>query len=251
MTLPAKIILENVSVRYRLPKERIRTIKEFAIQSIWRRVEYEEFWGLVDVSLEVTRGETLGIIGRNGAGKSTLLKLVARIIKPVAGRFWLDGKVAPLIELGAGFDSELTGRENIFLSGSILGVRRATMQQKISEIVEFSGLQDFIDSPLRTYSTGMMIRLGFAIATTCDPDILLLDEVLAVGDANFQKKSFARINAFRENGATTLFVSHDLGKVKELCNRVLWLDRGKVAALGAAEDVVAMYEAFSRAGNSP
>lgn len=245
-----KIILENVSVRYRLPKERIRTIKEFAIQSIWRRVEYEEFWGLVDVSLEVLPGETLGIIGFNGAGKSTLLKLVAKIMKPVAGRLWVDGKVAPLIELGAGFDSELTGRENIYLSGSILGISRAEMNRRIPEIVEFSELGDFIDSPLRTYSTGMMIRLGFAIATACDPEILLLDEVLAVGDTNFQKKSLARINSFRENGATTLWVSHDLGRVRELCNRTLWLDRGKVAAFGETEEVVASYEAFSRSGNS-
>jgi ABC-2 type transport system ATP-binding protein len=245
--MQAKIILENVSVRYRLPKERIRTIKEFAIQSLWRRVEYEEFWGLTDISMQVAEGETLGIIGCNGAGKSTLLKLVAGIVKPVDGRFWSDGKVAPLIELGAGFDTELTGRENIYLSGSILGVSRAAMQPRVAEIIEFSGLQDFIDSPLRTYSTGMMVRLGFAIATTCDPEILLLDEVLAVGDANFQQKSFARINSFRENGATTLLVSHDLGKVKELCHRTLWLDRGKVAALGETGEVVALYEAANRA----
>lgn len=248
--MQTKIVLENVSVRYRLPKERIRTIKEFAIQSIWRRVEYEEFWGLVDVSMQVMRGETLGIIGFNGAGKSTLLRLVARIMKPVAGRLRVDGKVAPLIELGAGFDSELTGRENIYLSGSILGISRLEMQQRIQGILEFSELQDFIDSPLRAYSTGMILRLGFAIATTCDPDILLLDDVLSVGDANFQKKSFARINSFRGNGATTLFVSHDLGKVRELCNRTLWLNRGKVAALGETEEVVALYEAFSRSGNS-
>jgi ABC-2 type transport system ATP-binding protein len=242
-----KIILEKVSVRYRLPKEQIRTIKEFAIQSLWRRVEYEEFWGLVDISLQVARGETLGVIGCNGSGKSTLLKLVAGIIKPAAGRVWVDGKVAPLIELGAGFDTELTGRENIYLSGSILGVSRASMEARMPEIIEFSGLQEFIDSPLRTYSTGMMFRLGFAIATACDPEILLLDEVLAVGDANFQDKSFARINSFRDNGATTLLVSHDLGKVKELCNRTLWLDRGKVAALGETEVVVGQYEAANRA----
>jgi ABC-type polysaccharide/polyol phosphate transport system ATPase subunit len=245
--MQAKIILENVSVRYRLPKERIRTIKEYAIQSLWRRVDYEEFWGLTDISMQVAEGETLGIIGCNGAGKSTLLKLVAGIIKPVDGRFWSDGKVAPLIELGAGFDTELTGLENIYLSSSILGVSRAAMQPRVPEIIEFSGLQEFIDSPLRTYSTGMMVRLGFAIATACDPEILLLDEVLAVGDANFQQKSFARINSFRESGATTLLVSHDLGKVKELCHRTLWLDRGKVAALGETGEVVALYEAANQA----
>jgi ABC-2 type transport system ATP-binding protein/lipopolysaccharide transport system ATP-binding protein len=244
------IVLEDVSVRYRLPKERVRSIKEFAIQSLLRRLEYEEFWALVNVSFQVAPGEMLGIIGHNGAGKSTVLKLVARVMKPIAGRVRVEGRLAPLIELGAGFDFELTGRENIYLCGSILGISRREMQWRLPEIVEFSELQDFIESPLRAYSTGMVVRLGFAIATACDPDVLLLDEIMAVGDAHFQKKSSRRISEFRGKGATIMFVSHNLAQVQDLCDRVVWLERGRVMAWGQSREVVAAYEAFLQAGNS-
>jgi ABC-2 type transport system ATP-binding protein len=241
-----KIIFQDVSVRYRLPKERIRTFKEFAIQSLFRTVEYEEFWVFRGISLQVAPGEVLGIVGRNGAGKSTLLKLVARVMKPVQGQVGVNGRVTPLLELGAGFDFELTGQENIYLFGSILGISRKEMNQKLGKIIEFSELGDFIDSPLRTFSSGMVIRLGFAVATAIDPDILLLDEILAVGDAGFQKKSLEVIHHFRRSGVTILFVSHNLAQIRALCDKVLWLDGGAVRAWGEAPAVLEHYEASLR-----
>ena len=242
--MPSKINFHDVSVRYRLPKERIRTVKEFAIKSLWRKVEYEEFWVLNDISFQIEPGEMLGIIGRNGAGKSTLLKLVARVMKPVKGQVMVNGKVTPLLELGAGFDFELTGQENIFLFGSILGVGRKEMREKLDKIAEFSELGDFLDSPLRTFSSGMITRLGFAVATAIDPDILLLDEILAVGDAGFQKKSLGVIQKFRNSGVTILFVSHDAEQIRSLCDRVIWLEGGAVRAWGETPVVLDQYEAF-------
>jgi ABC-2 type transport system ATP-binding protein len=241
-----KIIFQDVSVRYRLPKERIRTFKEFAIQSLFRKVEYEEFWVFHDVTFHVAPGEVLGIVGRNGAGKSTLLKLVARVMNPVQGQVSVNGKVTPLLELGAGFDYELTGKENIYLFGSILGISRKEMNSKLGKIVEFSELGDFIDAPLRTFSSGMVTRLGFAVATATDPDILLLDEILAVGDAGFQKKSLEVIHNFRDSGVTILFVTHNLAQIRMLCDKVLWLDGGKVRAWGDTPDVLDQYEASMR-----
>ena len=241
-----KIIFQDVSVRYRLPKERIRTFKEFAIQSLFRKVEYEEFWVFRDITFHVAPGEVMGIVGRNGAGKSTLLKLVARVMKPVNGRVGVDGKVTPLLELGAGFDYELTGQENIYLFGSILGISRHEMNQKLGKIIEFSELGDFIDAPLRTFSSGMVTRLGFAVATATDPDILLLDEILAVGDAGFQQKSLEVIHNFRDSGVTILFVTHNLAQIRTLCDKVVWLDGGKVRAWGDAPAVLDQYEASMR-----
>ena len=238
-----KIFFQDVSVRYRLPKERIRTFKEFAIQSLFRKVEYEEFWVFHDINLRVAPGEVLGIIGRNGAGKSTLLKLVARVMKPVKGEVRVNGKVTPLLELGAGFDHELTAQENIYLFGSILGIGRKEMNQKLAKIIEFSELGEFIEAPLRTFSSGMVTRLGFAVATAADPDILLLDEILAVGDAGFQKKSLEVIYNFRRTGVTILFVSHDLDQIRSLCDRVVWLDGGGVRAWGDAPAVLDQYAA--------
>jgi ABC-type polysaccharide/polyol phosphate transport system ATPase subunit len=237
-----KIIFQDVSVRYRLPKERIRTFKEFAIQSLFRKVEYEEFWVFHDITFHIAPGEVMGIVGRNGAGKSTLLKLVARVMKPVKGQVGVNGKVTPLLELGAGFDFELTGLENIYLFGSILGISRKEM----GKIIEFSELADFIDSPLRTFSSGMITRLGFAVATAIDPDILLLDEILAVGDAGFQKKSLEVIHNFRRSGVTILFVSHNLTQIRTLCDKVVWLDGGKVRAWDDASAVLDQYEASLR-----
>lgn len=242
-----KIIFQNVSVRYRLPKERIRTFKEFAIKSLWRRLEYEEFWIFHDINFHIDPGAMIGIIGRNGAGKSTLLKLVAKVMKPIRGQVVVDGRVTPLLELGAGFDFELTALENIYLFGSILGISRKEMKEKLAKIIEFSELRDFIDSPLRTFSSGMVTRLGFAVATTLDPDILLLDEILAVGDAGFQKKSLDVIQHFRHSGVTILFVSHDLRQIRALCDQVIWLEGGEVRAWSDAAAAIDQYEAFLNA----
>jgi ABC-2 type transport system ATP-binding protein len=244
--MPPKIVFQDVAVRYRLPKERIRTFKEFAIQSLFRKVEYEEFWVFRDISFHIAPGEVMGIVGRNGAGKSTLLKLVARVMKPVTGQVEVNGKVTPLLELGAGFDYELTGQENIYLFGSILGISRKEMNRRLGKIIEFSELGDFIDSPLRTFSSGMVTRLGFAVATAIDPDILLLDEILAVGDAGFQKKCLEVIHNFRDSGVTILFVTHNLAQIRTLCDKVVWLDGGKVRAWGDAPAVLDHYEASLR-----
>jgi len=242
--MSAKIAFQDVSVRYRLPVDRIRTLKEFALKSLWRKVKYEEFWVLKNISFQVEPGEMLGVIGRNGAGKSTLLKLVARVMKPFRGQVQANGRVTPLLELGAGFDLELTGYENIFLFGSILGIGYREMRPKLPRIMDFSELKDFLDSPLRTFSSGMITRLGFSVATAVDPDILLLDEILSVGDAGFQKKSLKVIEKFRRAGVTILFVSHDLKQVRTLCDRTLWLHEGAVRAWGGTPGVLAQYEDY-------
>jgi ABC-2 type transport system ATP-binding protein/lipopolysaccharide transport system ATP-binding protein len=236
------IQLENVSVRYRVPRERIPTFKEYAIRWLRRRVGYEEFWALKGVSLDIRHGEVFGVIGPNGAGKSTLLKVVARVLRPTTGRVRVRGRAAPLLELGAGFDMELTGRENVFLNGAILGHTRADVAARFERIVDFAGVRDFIDAPLRTYSSGMVVRLGFAVATDVQPEILIVDEVMAVGDAEFQKKSAERIEGFRKNGTTILMVSHNLGAVQAMCERAMWLNQGEIQALGPAADVVRQYQ---------
>ena len=236
------IRLDKVSVRYRVPHERIGTFKEYAIRTLQRRVNHDEFWALRGVSLEVRRGEVFGIIGRNGAGKSTLLKVVSQVLRPTEGRVWLRGQVAPLLELGGGFHPELTGRENVFLNGTLLSHSRREVEARFEPIVDFAELGEFIDAPLRTYSTGMVARLGFAVATAWEPDILILDEVLAVGDEAFQRKCQARMRAFRDNGATVLMVSHNAATVHAMCQRALWLDHGAVRALGVAVEVVTQYQ---------
>lgn len=236
------IQLDNVTVRFRIPHERIPTLQEYAIRWIkQRRVRYSDFNALHDVSFTVQSGETLGIIGANGAGKSTLLKVIARVIRPTTGRVQLNGHIAPLLELGAGFDYEMTGRENVFLNGAVLGFSRKDMAQRLEHIVDFSGIGDFIDAPVRTYSSGMVARLGFAIATDVQPEILIMDEIMAVGDAEFQSKSTARINAFRNSGSTILVVSHSPGAIKALCNQALWLERGMIRQIGPANAVVDAY----------
>ncbi|MBI5033453.1 MAG: ABC transporter ATP-binding protein [Chloroflexi bacterium] len=235
------IQLDNVSVRYRVPHERYNTLKEHAIRWLERRVQYDDFWALRDVNLCIRSGEVVGIIGRNGAGKSTLLKVVSRVLLPTNGRVRLRGRVAPLLEFGAGFHPELTGRENVFLNGAILGFSRSEMESKFKGIVDFAELWDFIDAPLRTYSSGMVARLGFAIATDVDPDILILDEVLSVGDVAFQQKSAERIQSFRAAGATILMVSHSMDTVEAMCDRGVWLDHGKLMADGNPAAVVQCY----------
>jgi len=235
------ILLNNVSVKYRAPEEVIGTFKEYAIQVLKRNVRYREFMALNHIDLDVNEGEILGVIGRNGAGKSTLLKVISRVLIPTEGRVRIRGLVSPLLELGAGFHPELTGRENIFLNGTLLGHARREIKSRLPEIIEFSELGAFIDSPLRTYSSGMVARLGFSIATTWKPEILVLDEVLSVGDEAFRHKCQLRMEKFRDQGTTTLLVTHDSVTVETLCSRAVWLDHGKIKAMGAAKEVVAQY----------
>jgi ABC-2 type transport system ATP-binding protein len=235
------IDLRDVSVRYRLPHERIPTFKEFAIKWLRGRVVYEDLLALSHVSLRVRKGESYGLIGRNGAGKTTLMKVIAQVLRPTGGTVTVCGQVAPLLELGAGFDPELSGRENLFLNAALLARTRREIQRRYDAIVEFSELAHFIDSPLRSYSTGMVARLGFAIATDVEPDILLVDEALSVGDIDFQRKCMARIEDLLSRGATLVLVSHSPDAVLRLCQRVTWLEQGRVVADGPASEVV---EAF-------
>lgn len=242
---PRAVAFDQVSVCFRIPKERIATIKEYAIRRLMKPFEMEDFWAIRGIGLDVYAGEVLGVVGCNGAGKSTLLKLAARVLKPTTGRVRVWGRVAPLLELGAGFDPELTGRENILLNGTILGATRSAMKSRVEAIIEFAELTEFIDVPLRNYSSGMVARLGFAIATDARPDILVVDEVLAVGDAHFQRKSLARIAGFREGGATILIVSHDVATLRMLCDRVAWIDRGALVRVGPGGEVLEQYGAHS------
>lgn len=235
------IVLDNVSVRYRAPEQAIHTFKEYAIQLVKRKVRFKEFLALNHLDLQVEDGEILGIIGRNGAGKSTLLKVISRVLIPTEGRVRIRGRVSPLLELGAGFHPELTGRENIFLNGTLLGHTRREVESRLSEIIEFAEIGGFIDSPLKTYSSGMMARLGFSVATTWKPEILILDEVLSVGDEAFRKKCQVRMEKYRDHGTTTLLVTHDSGTAASLCSRAVWLDHGQVKAIGPAREIVNLY----------
>jgi ABC-type polysaccharide/polyol phosphate transport system ATPase subunit len=235
------VVLNNISVRYRAPEETIGTFKEYAIRRLKRNVRYREFLALDHVDLQVDQGEILGIIGRNGAGKSTLLKVISRVLIPTEGRVRLRGMVSPLLELGAGFHPELTGRENIFLNGTLLGHSRREIESRLSEIIEFAELGAFIDSPLRTYSSGMVARLGFSTATTWKPEILILDEILSVGDEAFRHKCQFRMQKYRNEGTTTLLVTHDSATVESLCSRAVWLDHGQIKAIGSSKEVVKLY----------
>lgn len=235
------IELDNVSVSYAHATERIHSFKEYMIKKFKRKIKYEHFHALKNVSLEIKTGEVFGLIGPNGAGKSTLLKVVARVLKPTAGRVRLWGKVFPLLELGAGFDMELTGRENIYLNSAILGFKKADVRSRFDRIVSFAGLEEFIDVPVRNYSTGMISRLGFSIATDVQPEVLIVDEVLSVGDADFQKRSAERMQKFCQGGTTVLFVSHDLEAIGKMCKRAAWLDHGEIKAVGDSKMVIKNY----------
>jgi ABC-type polysaccharide/polyol phosphate transport system ATPase subunit len=235
------IRLENVSVSYRVPQERIGTFKEYAIRWVQGKVKHRSFSALQDVNLSILKGEVFGLVGENGAGKSTLLKLVARVLRPSSGRVTVKGFVAPLLEIGAGFHPELTGRENIFLNGAMLGFTQEEMEAKFPRIVDFAELGDFIDAPLRTYSSGMWARLGFAVATETQPEILIVDEILSVGDESFQHKSLERIQSFKAEGATILLVSHSMNMIEQMCQRAAWLSHGKVIASGSTHAVVEQY----------
>ena len=241
------IVLENVGKRFRLRTGGARTLKSAALDMLQpRRRRRSDFWALRGVNLAVAKGETLGVIGPNGAGKSTILSLVTGTTPPTEGRLYTHGTVSSLLELGAGFHPDLTGRENIFLAGSVLGLTRRQMADRFDDIVAFSEIEQFIDQPVKHYSSGMYVRLGFAVAVEVDPDILLIDEVLAVGDASFQKKCIARIADFRKRGKTMLIGSHDLETVTNICNRAILLDHGETVALGDAGNVVSNYRFLLR-----
>jgi len=236
------IFLNGVSVRYRLPSEKVATLKEYMIRVIQRKIRINSFLALNNVNLDLEKGEIFGVLGRNGAGKSTLLKVISRVLIPTLGRVWIYGTVSPLLELGGGFHPELTGIENIFLNATLLGHNRNEIQQKIPEILDFAELGEFIEAPLRTYSSGMVARLGFSVATAWLPDILILDEVLSVGDAAFAQKCAKRMMSFRQSGATVLLVSHSIDTVRSLCQRALLLEHGKVLEIGPAKEVSEKYK---------
>ncbi|MBJ7369400.1 MAG: ABC transporter ATP-binding protein [Ilumatobacteraceae bacterium] len=238
MTEPA-IVVESVSKNFRLYHERNRYIKAAILRG--RRARYEEFWALEDVSFEVEHGSTLGLIGSNGSGKSTMLKCLTGIYRPDKGRVTVNGNVAALLELGAGFHPELTGRENIYLNAAILGLSKKDAERQFDSIVEFAGLERFINTPVKNYSSGMTIRLGFSIAAHVEPEILLIDEVLTVGDQSFQRKSSEKIEQFRREGRTIVVVSHSLGSVQQLCKEVIWLEKGRMMMRGPAAEVIAAY----------
>lgn len=237
------ITAENVSMRFRMDKNRTTSLKEWVVTRLKGKQQYEEFRALDNVNFEVKRGEIMGIIGRNGAGKSTLLKVISGIYKPTTGKVVTAGRVAPMLELGSGFDMELSGRDNVFLNGAILGFSEAFLKSKYDEIVAFSELGDFIHMPLKTYSSGMLARLAFSVATVIEPEILIVDEILSVGDAAFQSKSHARMMELMSGGTTVLFVSHSLGQIREMCDRVLWLEHGMVRKIGDSQEVCNLYEA--------
>jgi lipopolysaccharide transport system ATP-binding protein len=237
--------LDGVSVRFRVSLEPPMSLKEAIVRM--RRRHFVEHLGLDDLSLSIRRGEIFGIIGRNGAGKTTLLNVMARILHPTAGRLRIRGSVSPLIDLLGGFHPELTGRENTYLRGAFLGLGRPEMAARVEAIESFAGIGRFFDAPLRTYSAGMIVRLAFAVATTVDADILLIDEALGVGDAEFQQRCVARMDEFRARGVTFVIVSHDVQRLAGMCDRIAWLDAGRVRALGAPREVVAQYAAASGA----
>ena len=239
------ISVNSLSKNFRLYHERNRYIKAALLRG--RRAKYEEFWALKDVSFEVAHGATLGIIGSNGSGKTTMLKCLTGIYTPDKGRIRIDGKVAALLELGAGFHPELTGSENIYLNGAILGMTKRDVQSRFSSIVEFAGLERFIDTPVKNFSSGMVVRLGFAIASHVEPKILLIDEILSVGDQDFQRKSSEKIEEFRREGRTIVVVSHSLGLVQQLCKEVIWLEKGQIKQVGVAADVISSYTGGSYA----
>ena len=235
------IKVDGASMLFNLSSEKIDSIKEYFIKIARRELHYQEFWALKDISFSLGEGESLGIIGLNGSGKSTLLKIISGILKPTKGSVETIGSIAPLIELGAGFDADLSARENIYLNGAILGYNREYMEERFDDIIAFSELQDFVDTAIKNYSSGMVARLGFAIATMNIPDILIIDEILAVGDYKFQEKSFQRMQEMILSGATVVFASHSIEQVKQICGKALWLERGEMKAFGAAEEICAAY----------
>ncbi|MBO6108463.1 MAG: ABC transporter ATP-binding protein [Eubacterium sp.] len=235
--------LDHVSMRFNLSSEKVDNIKEYIIKLVKNELMFQEFWALRDISFEVKKGERVGILGMNGAGKSTLLKIIAGVMKPSEGRLKVNGKIAPLLELGAGFDKQYTGAENIYLYGAMLGYTKGFIDEKFRDIVKFSELGDFINVPIKNYSSGMKARLGFSVATVVEPEILILDEVLSVGDARFRRKCERRLRSMFDRGVTVLFVSHSTNQILRMCDWGILLDGGRLIANGSAEDVVRFYEA--------
>ena len=236
------IDVNHVSLCYRMPAERVSGMKEYLVQALQGKLQYKEFWALQDISFSVAKGEVLGLVGANGAGKSTMLKVISGILKPTRGTVTVHGNIVPMLELGSGFDLELSGRENIFLNGAILGYSEEFLKGKYQEIVDFSELGEFIGMPLRNYSSGMVTRLAFSIATVVKPDVLIVDEILSVGDASFQHKSKERMMELMSGGTTVLLVSHSAEQVTELCSRAIWLEKGRMKMIGSAEEVCRAYE---------
>nr|WP_294680158.1 ABC transporter ATP-binding protein [uncultured Blautia sp.] len=236
------IVVDNVSMKFNLSKEKVDNLKDYFIKLIRNELQFNEFWALKNVNFEVAKGDRVGILGLNGAGKSTLLKVIAGVFKPSEGKIIKNGRLVPLLELGAGFESQYTGRENIYLYGAMLGYSKSFIEEKFDEIVEFSELKDFIDVPIKNYSSGMKARLGFSIATLVSPDILILDEVLSVGDAKFRKKSEKKVLSMFDKGVTVLFVSHSLAQVQRLCNKAMILEKGKLIAYGDIDTISEQYQ---------
>lgn len=237
-----KIIeVSHISMGFKMDMNKVSSLKEWVVTWLKGQSNYQTFWALKDVSFEVNQGEVVGIIGRNGSGKSTLLKIISGLFRPSEGNISVKGRIVPMLELGSGFDPELTGRENVFLNGAILGYTEAFLKEQFDDILEFSELGDFIDMPLKTYSSGMMMRLAFSVATIVQPEILIVDEILAVGDEAFQRKSRAKMLELMGGGTTVLYVSHNLDQIRELCNRVIWLDHGKVVMQGETAAVCDAY----------
>lgn len=237
------IRVENASVRFNMASEKIDSLKEYAIKLVRHELMFQEFFALRNIDLTIRRGESWAFVGRNGAGKSTLLKLISRILVPYEGKVTVKGSLAPMIELGAGFDPNLTAEENIYINGCIMGHSRQFMREHFDEIVEFAQLQDFLKMPIKNYSSGMRARLGFAVATMVKPDILIVDEVLSVGDAAFRKRCNVRMQEMLSGGTTLLFVSHNNNDVRALCKNAVWLDHGQIKAIGTADEICAAYEA--------
>jgi ABC-2 type transport system ATP-binding protein/lipopolysaccharide transport system ATP-binding protein len=238
------IQVRDVSMHFNLMEEKVDSIKEYVVKLLKGKLLYNDFIALNHVSFDVQKGDILGFIGFNGAGKSTLLKILAGVLTPTTGSVAVKGTIAPLIEVGAGFDPELTARENIYLNGAILGYSKAFIEQKFDSIIEFAELKDFVNVPVKNFSSGMYARLGFSIATAVQPDILIVDEVLSVGDFRFQQKCEERIRKMIEDGVTILLVSHDISMIERLCNKVLWLDHGKIKDMGKTQDICERYKKF-------
>lgn len=236
--------VKDLTMKFLLINDRVSGLKEFVVNILKGKVRFDRYTALEDVSFEVRKGEVLGVIGHNGAGKSTLLKVISGIYPPTKGKVEIKGVIAPMLELGAGFDYDLSGRENIFLNGAVLGYSHEYLLQKYEEIVEFAELKDFINTPIRNYSSGMLMRLAFSIATVVVPDILIVDEILSVGDESFQKKSRARMMELMNGGTTVLFVSHSLDQIRELSTHVIWLDHGHVRMDGPTNEVCDAYTAY-------
>ncbi|MGN1133179.1 MAG: ABC transporter ATP-binding protein [Oscillospiraceae bacterium] len=235
------IDLQNVKVRFNKTNLKVDNLKEYVVRVIKKELLFQEFIALQDINLQVKKGESWGFVGTNGAGKSTLLKVISKILKPAEGTVSVNGSVAALIELGAGIDPDLTARENIYLNGTLLGYKKEFLDEKFDEIVEFSELQDFLDSPVKNFSSGMKARLGFSVATSVSPDILIADEILSVGDIKFRQKCDKKMQSMLSNGTTLLYVSHNIASIKELCDKALWLDHGKTVMIGDADEVCDAY----------